>query len=196
MRLLFSFPYRISRIGLAAAIGLVSVCVFSTVYLMGCVAMPAAAGAAGLFGTPAQLSATYASAVRMPVVQPVVEPTDAQMTCDQLFAASSSMDQVIASESAAPRSAPSAGFTDAVMHTAATMAVSALSGFAPGVTYLAPAATGLEQQQIAQEQIQAQSQAQNESQAQMAINNAQQRKMYLATLMQQKKCGEYSSSGN
>jgi hypothetical protein len=196
MRLSVSFPYRISRSGLTAAIGLVSVCVFSTIGLMGCLAMPAAAGAAGLFGASGQPSASYASPAAVSVIQPVVLPTDAQMTCDQLFAASSSMDQVIASESAAPHPAPSAGLTDAVMHTAATMAVGALSGFAPGATYLAPAATGLEQQQIAQEQIQAQSQAQGESQAQMAINNAQQRKMYLATLMQQKKCGEYSSSGN
>ena len=98
------------------------------------------------------------------------------------------MDQTIASDSAAAHPAPSSGFTNAVMHTAASMAIGALSGFAPGATYLAPAATGLQQQQITQEQFQTQSQAQAESQGVMAINNAEQRKMYLATLTQQKNC--------
>jgi hypothetical protein len=100
------------------------------------------------------------------------------------------MDQVIANTSAAVHPAASSGFTDAVMHTAASMAVGALSGFAPGATYLAPAATGLQQQQISQEQFQAQSQTQAGLEAQMAINNAEQRKMYLATLMQQKNCAD------
>jgi len=163
--------------------------------LGGCMAAPLAAGAGGLFASQGQQPANYAAAAPVSVIQPVVLPTDTQMTCDQLFAASSSMDQVIVSESAAPHPAPSAGLTDAVMRTAESMAVGALSGFAPGATYLAPAASGLEQQQITQQQMQAQSQAQTESQAQMAINNAQQRKMYLMTLMQQKKCGEYSASG-
>jgi hypothetical protein len=153
-----------------------------SVALIGCMA-PGIGGPA----SPYQ-SAMYASASSVPMVQPVVEPTDAQMSCAQLAASSNSLDQVIASESAAPRPAPSAGFTDAIMHTAASMAVGALSSFAPSATYLIPAATGLQQQEITQQEMQAQAQGQVDSQAQMAINNAQQRKMYLATLMQQKNC--------
>jgi hypothetical protein len=145
-----------------------------------------ATGAGGLV-SPSQRFA-YASPATVPVIQPVIEPTDPQMSCAQLLAESNSMDQVIASESAAARAAPSAGFTDAIMHTAASMAVGALSSYAPNATYLAPAATGLQQQQITQQELQAQSQGQIDSQAQMAVNNAEQRKMYLATLMQQKNC--------
>jgi len=130
----------------------------------------------------------YAYAAPVSVIQPVVEPTDPQLTCAQLMAASNSMDQVIASESAAAHPAPSTGFSDAIMHTAASVAVGALSSFAPNATYLAPAATGLQQQEITQQEMQAQAQGQTDSQAQMAINNAQQRKIYLATLMQQKNC--------
>ena len=145
-----------------------------------------AVGAGGL-GSPYQ-PATYATAAPVSVVQPVIEPTDPQMSCAQLVAASNSLDQVIASDSAAVRQVPSAGFTDAIMHTAASVAVGALSNFAPNATYLSPAATGLQQQEITQQELQAQSQGQVESQAQIAINNAEQRKMYLATLMQQKNC--------
>jgi hypothetical protein len=152
------------------------------VTLIGCIT-PGVGGPA----SPYQ-SAMYPSASSVPVVQPVVEPTDPQMSCAQLMAASVSLNQVIASESAAAHPAPSAGFTGAIMHTAASMAVGALSGFAPSATYLAPAATGLEQQEITQQEMQAQSQGQVDSQAQMAINNAEQRKIYLATLMQQKNC--------
>jgi hypothetical protein len=155
--------------------------------LFGCMAAaPMSVGAGGLASS--NPSAIYAAAAPVPVVQPVVEPTDAQMSCAQLAVASNSMDQVIASESAAARPAPSASFSDAIMHTAASIAAGALSSYAPNATYLAPAATGLEQQQITQQEWQAQAQGQVESQAQMAINNAQQRKMYLATLMQQKNC--------
>jgi hypothetical protein len=160
--------------------------------LAGCIALPMAVGASGVFAGQSQPPANYASAAPVPVIQPVVEPTDAQMNCAQLIAASSSMDQTIASESAAAHPAPSSGFTNAVMHTAASMAIGALSGFAPGATYLTPAANGLQQQQITQEQFQAQSQAQAESQGEMAINNAEQRKMYLATLTQQKNCPQSS----
>jgi hypothetical protein len=149
-------------------------------------AVPTAVGTGGLASS--YQPATYATAAPVPIVQPVVEPTDMQMSCAQLVVASNSLDQVIASESAAAHPVPSAGFTDAIMHTAASMAVGALSGFAPSATYLAPAATGLQQQEITQQEMQAQTQGQVDSQAQMAINNAEQRKMYLATLMQQKNC--------
>lgn len=162
------------------------IAIISTLYLAGCMAVPMAAGAGGY--ASAYQPRTYASASPVPIVQPVVEPTDPQMSCAQLLAASNSMDQVIASESATAHPAPSGGFTDAIMRTAGSMAVGALSGFAPNATYLVPAATGLQQQEITQQEMQAQSQGQVESQTQMAINNAEQRKMYLATLMQQKNC--------
>jgi hypothetical protein len=215
MRLSFSLHGPSIRDGLTMAIGLVAASLISVAGLSGCMAVPTAIGAGG-YPASARPSTAYAFAAPVPVIQPVVETTDAQMTCDQLLAASSSMDQVIATDSAAAHPAPSGGLTDAVMHTAASMAVGALSSFAPGATYLSPAtmglqqqqisqeqlqaqsqaqAMGLQQQQISQEQLQAQSQAQAESQAQMAINNAEQRKMYLATLMRQKKCGENSASG-
>jgi hypothetical protein len=154
--------------------------------LIGCMAMPVGTGAGGSAST--YQPATYAFAASVPIVQPVVEPTDPQMSCAQLLISLNSMDQLIASESAAAHPAPAAGLPDAIMHTAASMAVGALSGFAPSATYLAPAATGLQQQEITQQEMRAQSQGQVESQAQMAINNAEQRKMYLATLMQQKNC--------
>lgn len=160
--------------------------IISAPNLAGCMAVPIAAGAGGLASTSRTFS--YGSAAPAPVIQPVVQPTDPQMSCAQLTAASNSMDQVIASESAAAHPAPSAGFTDAIMHTAESMAVGALSGVAPGATYVAPAAMGLQQQAITQQEMQAQAQGQVDSQAQMAINNAQQRKIYLATLMQQKNC--------
>jgi len=150
-------------------------------------AVPMAAGAGG-YASAYQPRSYASAAASVPIVQPVVEPTDSQMGCAQLLAASNSMDQVIVSESAAAHPAPSAGFTDAIMRTAGSMAVGALSGFAPNATYLVPAATGLQQQEITQQEMQAQSQGQVESQTQMAINNAEQRKMYLATLMQQKNC--------
>jgi hypothetical protein len=195
MRLSLSLHGRSIRDGLTMASDLVAASLISVAGLSGCMAVPASMGTGGMYAASARPSTPYAFGAAVPVIQPVVEPTDAQMTCDQLLAASSSMDQVIASESAVAHPAPSSGLTDAVMHTATSMAVGALSSFAPGATYLSPATIGLQQQQIGQEQFQAQSQAQAESQTQMAINNAEPRKMYLATLMRQKKCGENSASG-
>jgi hypothetical protein len=189
MQVLLWFGTRIPRQSAARGVGAVAALLIGTTILAGCIEVPATGSAAGgLYGSPYRPA--YASVAPVPMIQPVVQPADGQMTCDQLMAASSSMDQVIANESMAARQQPDNGMSNAVMRTAASMAAGALSGFAPGASYLAPAAMGLQQQQITQQQIQAQSQSQSESQAQMAINNAEQRKMYLATLMQQKKCGQ------